>query len=183
MSTTVINDRQAAIEQLNSMIQDIDIAMFTTLAQSGLLRSRPMTTASRRFDGDLWFFTLKSDPRVCDIEADSRVGISYSCPNARSYVSISGSASMVEDEQKFETFWRDDLNQWFPDGLESSDLALIKVRVDYAEYWDHSNSTMVRLLNFVKSLVTGDSTDEVEHEELNWPRAVTPANLGNESGS
>lgn len=174
MSTSTIDERQAAIEQLNSMIQDIDIGMFTTEAQSGLLRSRPMTTASRNFDGDLWFFTSKSDPRVGDIKANSRVGISYACQDTKSYVSISGTASLVDDQQKLEALWRDDLKEWFPNGLESTDLALIKVQVDYAEYWDHSQSVMVHLLKYVKSIVTGKSDDAVDHEELNWPRAVTP---------
>jgi general stress protein 26 len=178
VSTSTTNERHAAIEQLNSMIQDIDIAMFTTESQSGLLRSRPMTTASRNFDGDLWFFTSKDDQRVGDIKANSRVGISYACPSAKNYVSISGTASLVDDEQKFEALWRDDLKEWFPDGLESTDLSLIEVQVDYAEYWDHSQSVMVRLLSYVKSIVTGEPNDAGDHEELNWPRAVkqVPAN-------
>ncbi|NQV27875.1 MAG: pyridoxamine 5'-phosphate oxidase family protein [Rhodopirellula sp.] len=176
-----MNERQAAIVQLNSMIQDIDVAMFTTEAQSGLLRSRPMMTASRNFDGDLWFFTSQNDPRVGDIKANSRVGISYACPNAKSYVSISGTASIVDDEQKFEALWRDDLKEWFPDGLESIDLTLIKVQVDCAEYWDHSQSVMVRLLSYVKSIITGESNDAVAHEELNWPRAVTAVSTNDQS--
>ncbi len=174
MSTATLNERHSAIEQLDSMIREIDIAMFTTEAD-GVLRSRPMTTANRSFDGDIWFFTSKNDPRVRDILVNPRVGLSYVCLNSKNYVSISGTASLCDDERKLEAFWRDDLKEWFPDGLESSDLTLIKVQVDHAEYWDQGRSVMVRLLSYVKSLVTGESNESVEHEELDWPRKETSA--------
>ncbi|MFT5324151.1 MAG: general stress protein 26 [Planctomycetaceae bacterium] len=173
MTTTTLDERHSAIEQLDSMIREIDIAMFTSEAD-GLLRSRPMTTANRSFDGDLWFFTSKNDPRVRDLLVNPRVGLSYACLNSKNYVSISGTASLCDDERKLEAFWRDDLEEWFPDGLESSDLTLIKVQVDHAEYWDQGRSTMVRLLSYVKSLVTGESDGTVEHEELDWPRKEAP---------
>ncbi len=173
MTTTTLNERHSAIEQLELMIREIDIAMFTTEAD-GLFRSRPMTTANRSFDGDLWFFTSKNDPRVRDLLVNPRVGLSYAGPNSKNYVSISGTASLCDDERKLEAFWRDDLKEWFPDGPESSDLTLIKVQVDHAEYWDQGRSAMVRLLSYVKSLVTGESDETVEHEELDWPRQETP---------
>ena len=169
MTTSTTHDRQVAIEQLDSMIHEIDIAMFTTQAGNGLLRSRPMTTACRRFDGDLWYFTLKKDDRVRDLERNSRVGVTYSCPTARDYVSITGEASIVDDPQKAEILWRDDLLEWFPEGLETEDLVLIKVKVDHAEYWDQHRMNMTQLLSYAKSMITGTSVESVSHEEITWP--------------
>ena len=45
---------QEAIEKLRELIEDIDIAMLTTVEADGTLRSRPMGTQKAEFDGDLW---------------------------------------------------------------------------------------------------------------------------------
>jgi len=45
------------------------VAMLTTVASDGSLRSRPMVTPDADFDGELWFFTRynspKSEARFC----------------------------------------------------------------------------------------------------------------------
>lgn len=174
MTTATATERQEAIEQIDSMIQDIEIAMLTTHAETGLLRSRPMVSVCRHFDGDLWFFSHGDDPRMRDIQAHPRVGVAYACPAAKNYVSLCGEATVVKDRQKFETLWKDDLLSWFSDGVDTAGLVLIRIKVDHAEYWDHKRSTMKHLLNYAKSLVTGEPVNDVAHEEIAWPRAVTP---------
>tara|TARA_R110002072_G_scaffold303029_2_gene491479 strand:- start:3122 stop:3655 length:534 start_codon:yes stop_codon:yes gene_type:complete len=169
-----MTERQAAIEQIDSMIQNIEIAMLTTHAETGLLRSCPMISVCRHFDGDLWFFSHNDDPRMQDIQSHPRVGVAYACPAAKNYVSMCGEASIVKDRQKFETLWKDDLQSWFPEGVKTPGLILIRIRVDHAEYWDHKRITMKHLMNYAKSLVTGEPVDDVDHEEISWPRAVTP---------
>lgn len=173
-TTTTAAERQEATEQINSMIQEIEIAMLTTQAESGLIRSRPMISVCRHFDGDLWFFSHVDDPRMTDIKANSRVGIVYASPNAKSYVSMSGEADVVTDRRKMEALWKDDLLEWFDEGVDTKGLSLIRVKVDHAEYWDRQTTTMVHLMNCVKSLVSGEQIDNVTHEEVTWPRAVTP---------
>lgn len=44
---------------------------------------------------------------------------------------------------------------WFPNGPDDPKLALLKVEVDQAEYWDGPSSTMVQLIGFAKATLTG----------------------------
>jgi general stress protein 26 len=165
-------ERSHAVKKLGEMIKDIDFAMMTTVEEDGTLRSRPMSTQQVEFDGDLWFFTRESAPKVEEVENDRRVNLSYADPKDQRYVSVSGAAQVVRDRQKIEELWSPALKAWFPKGLEDPDIALLRVRVEQAEYWDSPSSTMMHILGFIKALATGQSYEPGENEKLDLSKTV-----------
>jgi general stress protein 26 len=58
---------------------------------------------------------------------------------------------------------------WFPKGLEDPKIALLRVDVDRAEYWDAPSSAAVRLFGFAKAVLTGKRYGEegVDHQKVN----------------
>lgn len=160
-------NKQEAIEKLQSLIEDIDFAMLTTVDTDGVLRSRPMSTQKAEFDGDLWFFTSDKTHKVEEIERDSRVNASYANPDDNVYVSVSGQASITKDRAKMEELWNPILKAWFPDGLDTPGICLLKVSVEQAEYWDSPSSTLVQIYGFVKAVVTGTPARGGENEKIN----------------
>jgi len=163
-------DRQASIEKLRSLIKDIQFAMLTTSEADGTLRSRPMATQQAPFDGDLYFFTYGRSPKVEEAQQHHQVNLSYANPDDNVYVSVSGTAQLLRDRQKMEQLWNPIYKAWFPDGLDEPDIALLKVNVDQAEYWDSTNNKLVQLAGFVKALVTGKPAQGGENEKLNLER-------------
>jgi general stress protein 26 len=157
--------KQEAIEKLNNLIKDIQVAMLTT-NDGGVLRSRPMQTQDFEFDGDLWFFTSSKTHKTEELERDSRVNVSYAAPNDNTYVSISGTGSIIKDQDKIEEYWNDVYKAWFPEGKDSPDLVLLKVSVEQAEYWDSPSSTIVHIGGFLKALATGERADGGENEKI-----------------
>jgi general stress protein 26 len=155
MNQTKEITREQAIEKLQKLIHGIDYAMMTTVDDDGQLRSRPMSTQKTPFNGTLWFFTGASTHKVSEIAHDQHVNLSYADPDDNRYVSISGRAQLVRDKAKIKELWNPAYKAWFPGGLDDPDLALIKVEMDKAEYWDSPSSSMVHLFGFVKALVTG----------------------------
>lgn len=158
--------RQESVKKLGKLIEEIDFAMLTTM-DGGVLRSRPMSTQDFEFDGNLWFYTSDTTHKVEEIEKDNRVNVSYAKPSDNVYVSVSGTADLVKDREKIEEYWNPILKAWFPKGLDDPHLALLKVKVEEAEYWDSSSSTLVQIAGFVKALVTGQSADGGENEKIN----------------
>jgi general stress protein 26 len=154
------------IKKLGEMIQDIDFAMFTTLDRDGSLRSRPMSTQKTEFDGNLWFFTEASSPKADEVEDNQRVNLSYADKDSNRYVSVSGQATLVRDKAKAKELWNPPLKAWFPKGLDDPNLALIRVTVNKAEYWDGPSSKVVQLVDFVKALATGESYEPGENEKI-----------------
>lgn len=159
--------RDESVKKLGEMIEDIDFAMLTTAEEDGTLRSRPMSTQQVEFNGDLWFFTRADSPKVEEIEQERHVNVSYAKPEAQRYVSVSGRARLVRDPEKIRELWKPVLRAWFPKGLDDPDLALLKVSVEQAEYWDSPSSTMMHLIGFVKALATGQSYDPGENRKIN----------------
>ncbi len=159
--------RQDAIDKLADLINDVEIAMMTTVDEkTGTLRSRPMQTQNERFDGALWFFTSDASAKADEIEDEHEVNLSYAAPKKSRYVSVSGTARLSHDRQKMEQLWHPALKAWFPDGLETDDLALLRVAVDKAEYWDPSSGKLVQIAGFVKALATGERYEPEGHEKL-----------------
>jgi general stress protein 26 len=148
-------DHKENIKKLHDLVKDIRFAMLTTVEEDGTLRSRPMATQEFEFDGDLWFFTSANASKVDEVQHNQHVNVSYAEPKDQKYVSVSGTAQLVRDRQKIEELWNPLFKAWFPQGLDDPEVALLKVSVDKAEYWDSPSSRVVRLVGFAKALVTG----------------------------
>ena len=78
--------REEAIAKLAELIADTHVAMFTTRAVDGTLRSRPMATQQGPFDGMLWFFTGRDTDKTFEIERQAEVNVAYAKPDDQVYV-------------------------------------------------------------------------------------------------
>jgi len=157
--------RQEAIEKLKGMLEGIDFAMLTTVAD-GKFRSRPMSTQEMDENGDLWFFTSDDTHKVEEIEKDDRVLVAYSSPDDNTYVSVFGHARLSKDRAKIEELWNPVHKAWFPEGVDDPHLALLKITIEEVEYWDSPNSKLVELAGFVKALVTGQEADGGDYGKI-----------------
>lgn len=153
--------RAASIKKVAELIDGIDIAMLTTVEDDGSLRSRPMATQELAFDGDLWFFTDAASAKVEEVRRDRRVNLSYARPDKQRYVSLSGMAELVRDHSRMEQLWRAPLKLWFPDGLETPGIALLRVRVSHGEYWSTSGGAVEQLAGMASALVKGKRADDI----------------------
>lgn len=161
----VVNTGENEIQKLAKMIKDIDFAMFTTVDADGVLRSRPMSTQEVEFDGDLWFFTRADTGKVEDVRQYKQVNVSYAAPDDQRYVSVIGSAEVINDRAKMAELWNPVYKIYFPEGLDDPLLRLIKVEVREAEYWD-SPGKIASAIGFVKALVSGDQSDMGENKKV-----------------
>ena len=56
---------------------------------------------------------------------------------------------------------------WFPKGTEDPELALIRVTIEDAEYWDAPNGKMVVLFAYAKAVLTGEKPGNIgEHARV-----------------
>ena len=155
--------------RLWDMIKDIKFGMFTARHGNGHLHSRPMTTqnGSNERGGVLWFFmSRKSDP-VADIASAPDVNVAYADTGSDRYVSVSGTARVVEDDAKKKALFNTMAKAWFPGGATDPDLALVAVAIGHADYWDVKTNKVVQLFKMATSAVTGTvPTDMGEHGKV-----------------
>lgn len=139
--TTQEHDPQAA-GKLREIIAAISVGMVTTATPDGVFRSRPMITEDVTEDGELWFFTSDDSGKAQDIAAEHGVNVCYADPKSDRYVSVSGNGTLVHDAEKLHDKWDPALTRFFPQGLDDPHLALLCVRIEYAEFWDKTLGRM-----------------------------------------
>ena len=155
------NDGRKKVAEL---IKDTKVAMLTHVNSSGVLVSHPMATQQVEFDGDVLFIAERDSHKVRDITSQSpaRVNVSYSSNS--SWVSLSGTATIVDDEAKLAELWDGFTGAWLEGGPENPNNIIIKVNADSAEYWDSPGAKVTQVANFVKAKITGkrlESENEV----------------------
>ena len=153
--------------RLREIVRAVDICMLTTVDERGDLHSRPMSNNREvEFDGDLWFFTYGSSHKVDEVGRVPKVNASFADTDGQLYASVSGRAEVVRDRAKIEELWRPHLRAWFPEGVETPDIALLKVVAERAEYWDGSQSLVAHAVSLVSSLIRGEPAQPGENEKL-----------------
>jgi general stress protein 26 len=126
---------QADTRRIAKLISDIDICMFVTRAD-GQVRGRPMSNNGNvEYDGDSWFFSYRDTPKVQEIEADPAVELAYVATEKGTWVSIEGTAEVVEDDAKKKELWEKSLEQWFKTGPEDDEVILLKVSAKRVHAW------------------------------------------------
>jgi general stress protein 26 len=159
--------KDSDLEKLKEMIKDIDFCMLSTIDENGYVHSRPMSLNSQvDEEANLWFFTSSNSLKASEIESSPQVNASFSNPEESQYVSLSGTAELVTDRAKIKELWKPILKAWFPDGPEQSDLALLRVRVEKAEYWDSPSSTVAQVFSFVSAIVSGKQVEIGENKKI-----------------
>ena len=130
------------LKQLSEKMRDIDFAMLATRTQGGAIGSRPMSNNREvDYDGDAWFFAEERALMVKDIEADPRVNLSYQGKSGMLgmrpfFLAVEGRATLVRDKALFKDHWTKGLERWWPDGVDTPGLVLLKVSGERAHYWD-----------------------------------------------
>jgi len=152
-------------EKLGELIKDMRIAMLTTVEPDGTLHTRPLATLRYANDGELWFFTSLDSAKVHEVEEDRRASVTYSDMEQNIYVAVSGTADIVRDRKKAEELWSPMAKAWFPKGPDDPQLALLRVRIERAEYWD-SPGRAAYLIGVAKTALTGRRADIGEHRKM-----------------
>lgn len=149
--------------ELAKRVEGIDIVMMTTLSADDALVSRPMSPIEMDANGAMWFFT---DLRSEKIEHLRVVNVAFSDEDNATYVSISGRGEIHAEEAHIKKLWTPFARPWFPDGPESTNIALLKFVPETAEYWDAPSSRMVRMFAMAASIVASKPIGMGEHDTL-----------------
>ncbi|MFG3555056.1 pyridoxamine 5'-phosphate oxidase family protein [Micromonospora sp. NPDC047557] len=154
--------------RVTELIRAARIGMLTTIAVDGRQVSRPMGLQEAEFDGDLWFFAYADSAKVRQIRVNPEVNVAFSDQKHNAWVSVSGTANEGFDAERAKRLWNPLLKAWFPDGLDTPGLTLIKVHASSAEYWESPSSRVVNLLGFAKAAVTGHPPAPGENHEVTY---------------
>ena len=146
-------------EKLFELIKDFEYGMLVTETSDGSLRSRPMSAKTTETDDCIWFLTNKESAKILEIKQHSKVNVSFAKPGSFTFISISGTASVTDDQNKIDEVWTADAGIWFPGGKDDPDLTLVKVDPTDAEYWCSKSNMFVSLYKIAMAKLEGEKPD------------------------
>ena len=148
------------------LIKKIDFCMLTTQAEDGSLHARPMSVNGEVGpNAELWFFTYGQSYKVFETTEHPQCNVSFSDIQNNTYVSVSGIARLVRDEEKIQQLWKPELKAWFPEGVKTPDIALLSVTPERAEYWDGPGKAISQTIELL-SAVTGVRVNLGENKKV-----------------
>lgn len=152
-------------QELYDLIEDIDVAMMTTVSPDGSLVSRPMSTLERDAEGNLWFMTSSETEKVEEISEDARVNLAYYDSGSRAWVSVSGAAWLNTDRQRIHDLYSEMWKVWLGDegglrdgGPDDPRIVLLVVAVDSAVYFEPASKPR-QLFQIARAVVTGEEAE------------------------
>lgn len=150
-----MNRNDPKLKELLATLQAFEIAMFTTVDAHGHIHSRPMQTQEAEEDCDAWFVSSLETTKIAELKANPNVGLIYRRDKDQAYISLAGKAELITDKQVIHDKWKEDWRAWFPDGPDQSDLVLIKVHADEAEWWVPEGGRLSVMFEAARGYVTG----------------------------
>lgn len=147
-------------KKIKELIGDNRVGMFVT-QDEGKIYSRPIAYAEVDDDNNVWFFTDINSGKIDDIINNKQVNFSFSNSADNAYVSLSGTAEIINDKALIDAKWSFYMKAWYPEGKDAERLTLIKVSPESVQYWDGSGSDIVLAYDMAKALITGRSYVDV----------------------
>jgi general stress protein 26 len=147
-------------EDVQEVLAHFSTGMLCT-RRDGMLRARPMAIARAEKNGDVLFVTSLNSGKVEEVLSDSRALVTFQ--STRRYLSLSGEAHIEYDERVLDEVWKDEWNEWFPQGKGDPSVIVIRLRAAEAEYWfDAGAKRVVYAFEQARAALTG-KPDKEEH--------------------
>jgi len=140
--------------KLKELLEEFGVAMLVTHNSAGDFRARPMALADVEADGSVWFATDRNAEKVNELTGDNRAAVTMQ--SSTKFVSLTGTASLIDDREKVRKLWKMAWSVWFPGGKDDPNILLLKVVGKEGEYWDNSGINGLKyLIAAGKALITG----------------------------
>ena len=157
--------RNTDVDRVYDLADDIGVCMLTSKAGK-TLRSRPMHAKIDHDAGVITFLTDVRHHKDDEIAADPDVCLSFAKPGSQNYVSISGTAEVLNDRAAIKARFSEMAKVWFPDGPEDPNVRLMVVRPEAAEFWDGKTNPIAVAFQLVKAKFSDERPDLGENRKV-----------------
>lgn len=120
------------------------------------LRGRPMRGIDRQEENAIWFLTSKSSHKDDEIAGNDHVCVTWSDTASNTYISLSGTVEMSDDEAQIRALWNAGAQAYFPNGPADPNVLLLKFSPAFGEYWDSPSNPVVIAIQFIKAKLAGE---------------------------
>jgi general stress protein 26 len=117
-------------------------------------------------NGWLWFLTDRNSRKACDLVHNPNASIAFQSRRGDRYVSLQGTAVVVQDDLQLKRMWNPTYRAWFPKGRRDPEIVLVAVRIARVEYWLVPSTRIARVAGALKAMATGRRHEAGRHGVL-----------------
>ena len=161
------------LDDLYTLIDGIEVAMFATRRPDGQLVSRPMQVQERTAGTDLWFMTNLESHKLEELATDPHINLAFYKDRTREWVSVSGTAIISRDRRVIKSLYRPDWKAWLGDeggerdgSADDPRIALVLVEATTVTYSKKDRPAPLVLFAIARGMVTGHSPKVADLREL-----------------
>jgi len=126
---------ETLVSAAREIIEASRYAALVTLTEFGTPRARTMDPFPPDSQFVIWMGTNRASRKVTDLQRDPRVLVYYQDPGGAGYVSIEGTARLVDDSGEKIRRWKEEWAAFYPDRAATYLLIAIKpVRLEVVNY-------------------------------------------------
>lgn len=145
------------------LVEKIGFCMLTT--QTGRdLRARPMAAYVERMENAVYFLTDVASHKDDEIARSPNVCLAFADPKGQKYVSLSGTAEVLNDRARIHELWGTPAKAWW-DSPDDPSIRILKVTPSFAEYWD-SPGTILSYVKMAAAAVSHTKPDMGENAKV-----------------
>jgi general stress protein 26 len=134
--TTFLKTGVNTIKKIRELVEGLQVATLSVVMADRKVRMRPLPLPDCKFDGNFWIFLEKPSPFLEPILSGESFSLHFSSEADDRYLTVTGTATVEGDKRQRDRLWNPGISHWFADGPRGSDLVLLKLKVESAEYWD-----------------------------------------------
>jgi len=151
---------QEAIAKFKEIVKHESVCLFTTRLTEVPLTTRPMSVKKVCDQGNFWFLSAADSDKNQEIADDPRVQLFISNTSNYEFLSVYGTATVFQNQEKIDELWSDIAKAWFPGGKDDPRVTVIKVAPEEGFYWDTKDGKLISMIKIMASAVTGKTLQE-----------------------
>jgi len=126
-SPETAENRADILDAARDLMQSSHYCALITLGDDGRPLARAMDPFEPTRDFHVWLGTNRRTHKIKQIQKDPRVTLYYFSPDSPGYVTILGSARIVDEAAAKKQYWKKEWADFYDDGAEGPEYILIEV--------------------------------------------------------
>ncbi len=127
---TALEAKAAALKALES----IPFLSFGTIGLDGWPNLRMLAVAAKDDIDVLWFATATTEKKVAELKANPKTVVYGYDPQSMKEFRLFGNVELLADAASRRKVWCDDFLQYFPEGVDSPTMIVLKFVTDHGQY-------------------------------------------------
>lgn len=128
--------------------------------------TRPMTAMLDEGRRSMWFFTVKDNAMVNELDQGHRAVATFTAKGHDLFATLHGTLLVESDPAMIDRLWNSYIAAWYEGGRNDPNIALLRLDPEQAEIWENASSLLAGIKMMFRADPKKDYRDKVAKVDL-----------------